>query len=68
MYWTKITEENYLSAESEGDLFDWLEGNIAQLEELTTLIRGDLTELQRKTLSALAVQDVHYRDIIEELA
>jgi len=32
------------------------------------LIRGELTELQRKTLSALAVQDVHYRDIIEELA
>ncbi|KAL4466850.1 hypothetical protein ABPG74_010447 [Tetrahymena malaccensis] len=68
IYWTKITEENYLSPESDGDLYDWLEGQMSQLEELTTLIRGDLTELQRKTLSALAVQDVHYRDIIEELA
>ncbi|EGR30170.1 hypothetical protein IMG5_139330 [Ichthyophthirius multifiliis] len=68
IYWTKITEENYLSPDADGDLFDWLEGNISQLEELTELIRGDLTDLQRKTLSALAVQDVHYRDIIEELA
>ncbi|EGR31243.1 hypothetical protein IMG5_115030 [Ichthyophthirius multifiliis] len=68
VYWTKITEENYLSGDSNGDLYDWLEGNISQLEELTELIRGQLTDLQRKTLSALAVQDVHYRDIIEELA
>jgi dynein heavy chain len=34
---------------------------------MTTLIRGDLTDLQRRVLAALVVQDVHYRDIIEQL-
>jgi len=25
--WTKITEENYLIPEADGDLYDWLDGN-----------------------------------------
>ena len=53
VFWTKITEENYLSPEAEGDLDDWYEANVALLDELTLLIRGDLTELQRRTLTAL---------------
>lgn len=67
-FWTKITEENYLSAEAQGDLQDWYEGNVGQLEELTELIRGELSDLQRRTVSALAVQDVHFRDIIDQLS
>ena len=33
IYWTKITEENYLNADAEGDLFDWLEGNICKKKD-----------------------------------
>lgn len=29
VFWTKITEENYLSTEAEGDLGDWYDGNVA---------------------------------------
>jgi FtsZ-interacting cell division protein ZipA len=41
---------------------------IASLNELTELINGELTDNQRRTMASLAVQDVHYRDIIEEMA
>lgn len=45
VFWTKITEENYLSADVEADLDDWFEANVLLLEELSLLIRGELTEL-----------------------
>ena len=32
------------------------------------LIRGNLTEVERRTLVALVTQDVHFRDIIENLS
>ena len=67
IYWTRITEENYLSGDEECDMDEWLTSNILQLEELTELIRGDLSFIQRRTLVALVTQDVHYRDIIEQL-
>jgi dynein heavy chain, axonemal len=34
---------------------------------LTELVRGNLTDLQRKIIVALVTVDVHARDIIEEL-
>lgn len=45
IFWTKITEENYLAADAEGDLDDWYDSNVAMLDELTLLIRGNLSEL-----------------------
>jgi dynein heavy chain len=27
VFWTKITEENYLGPDADGDLYDWFEGN-----------------------------------------
>ena len=48
-------------------LQNWSEQNTAQLEQLTLLIRGDLTELQRCILVALVTQDVHARDIVDTL-
>jgi hypothetical protein len=45
----------YLGDEAEGYLVDWLEGLMNQLEELTELIRGDLTSLQRKYLFYFAI-------------
>jgi len=38
-----------------------------QLLQLTELIRGQLTAIHRKTLVALITQDVHARDIVEQL-
>ena len=68
IYWTKITEEEYLASDAEGDIDDWYQINLAQLEELIQLIRGNLPPIKRKTLVALVTQDVHYRDIVEQLS
>ncbi|CAK72703.1 unnamed protein product (macronuclear) [Paramecium tetraurelia] len=67
IFWTKITEENYLQANAEGDLDDWYDANVTMLDELTQLIRGNLNELQRRTLLALVTQDVHFRDIVDNM-
>lgn len=67
VFWTKITEENYLSLEADGELDDWFDSNVSQLDELTLLIRGDLSDLQRRTLVALVTQDVHFRDIVDTM-
>lgn len=49
-------------------LNEWKEVNVKQLKELTILVRGHLTSLQRKIIVALVTTDVHARDIIENLA
>ena len=49
-------------------LNEWKEVNVKQLKELTFLVRGQLTSLQRKIIVALVTTDVHARDIVENLA
>jgi dynein heavy chain len=39
--------------------------NVTQLSELTELVRGKLTGIQRLSIVALVTQDVHNRDIVE---
>ena len=41
--------------------------NVTQLTELTELVRGKLTSIQRKSIVALVTQDVHNRDIVETM-
>lgn len=41
--------------------------NVRQLGGLTRLVRGDLSPLQRRVVSALITIDVHARDIVESL-
>jgi dynein heavy chain len=65
--WTKNTED-YLQPSIELDIFDWYQQNVDQLDELIKLIRGDLSEVERRTLVALVTQDVHFRDIIENMS
>ncbi len=48
-------------------LQDWFEMNEQQLIQLTELVRGELSSLQRKIIVALVTTDVHARDIIEGL-
>jgi dynein heavy chain len=48
-------------------LQEWYETNETQLGQLTELVRGKLTSLQRKIIVALVTTDVHARDIVEGL-
>ncbi len=69
IYWTKQAEEGYLLSdldlnEEVAGLDEYCYRIILDLEEVTELIRGDLTAIQRRVLVALVTQDVHYRDII----
>lgn len=69
--WTESTEAfiNEISENNnENALWDWLEGNKIQLMQLTDLINGGLTGIKHRSIIALITQDVHARDIIEELA
>ena len=65
IYWAKevlaaFGEEDPMSAMKEN-----VERSKLQLHDLTLLVRGDLTSLQRKTVSTLIVLDVHARDTLE---
>lgn len=48
-------------------LEDWLKTNVDQIEVLTELVRGQLSDLKRRAIVSLITVDVHARDIIEEL-
>jgi dynein heavy chain len=66
--WCFGTEEALTSRDSIQDaIADWYETNVAQLEELTQLVREDLPLVKRRSIVALVTQDVHNRDIIETL-
>lgn len=66
--WTTQTEDAIMGqASNPFSLEDWMGINVKQLEDLTELVRGELTELKRKVIVALITVDVHARDIVEEL-
>ena len=66
--WCSYTEGNINDmAQNPFALQDWYEQNEQQLAQLTELVRGKLTSLQRKIIVALVTTDVHARDIVEGL-
>jgi dynein heavy chain, axonemal len=66
IFWTKAVEEA-LGGEK-GALQTYADVCTGQLNDIVGLVRGDLTKLQRATLSALVVMDVHARDVTVDLA
>lgn len=66
--WTQNSEDSIHSqANDPFALQDWLDKQILQLETLTELVRGELSDIKRRVVVALITVDVHARDIIEEL-
>ena len=65
-FWTFEVEESIRSGSN--GLKEYVKKLNSQLNDIVNLVRGKLTKLQRKTIGALVVIDVHARDVIQELA
>jgi len=63
VYWTKEVAE----AIECGKLDDYYKKCQAQLSGLVHLVRGELSALERQTLSAVVTIDVHNRDVVKDL-
>ena len=66
MYWTRDVETAFKRAGHAG-VVEYLETLNMQLLDIVKLVRGNLTKMQRTTLGALCVIDVHARDVVEDL-
>eukprot|EP01029_Cantina_marsupialis_P009144 TRINITY_DN2137_c0_g5_i1.p1 TRINITY_DN2137_c0_g5~~TRINITY_DN2137_c0_g5_i1.p1 ORF type:complete len:3984 (-),score=1416.37 TRINITY_DN2137_c0_g5_i1:203-12154(-) len=64
--WSR-NSEMALRSEEPDSMENWFKTNLAQLSDLTALVRSDLSKLERKVIVALVTTDVHARDIIEQL-
>ena len=67
IFWTQ-TVETALATGDASKVKEVEENNTNQLTDIVGLVRGDLSKLERKTLSALVVMDVHARDVLTEMA
>lgn len=66
--WCSSTEAYINKNEVEPDaLAEWYQENVKQLKQLTELVRGKLSPIQRKIIVALVTTDVHARDIVGQL-
>ncbi|KAK3267509.1 hypothetical protein CYMTET_23939 [Cymbomonas tetramitiformis] len=69
IYWTTdVTEALKAEGEYPGSVKGVRMKNTSQLENIIELVRGNLSKLNRKTLEALVVMDVHARDVVAQLA
>jgi dynein heavy chain len=56
------------SRDNANALYDWYDLSVAQLQQLTGMVRGELQPIERRIIVALITTDVHNRDITERLA
>lgn len=66
MHWTAETEAAMLESGNEG-VHRYYEQLIGQLNDMVYLIRGKLSKMARVTIGALAVIDVHARDVMKKV-
>jgi len=67
VFWTKATGDAIREAGSQG-LRNYADTCTKQLMNIVNMVRGELTKLERATLSALIVIDVHARDTLSLMA
>ena len=67
MFWTSEVEAAIQDPEGNG-VANYAQRCTGQLDELVDLVRGSLTKLQRQSIGALVVLDVHARDMTVALA
>ena len=65
-HWTNEMEVLFVSEGAMGPL-TMFERQVAQLADMTKLVRGKLSGAARVTIGALTVIDVHARDVIKKL-
>jgi dynein heavy chain len=66
-HWTREVEESLKTGGNEG-CFAYYEQLKRQLEDMVILIRGNISKGARTTVGALAVVDVHARDVQKKMA
>lgn len=66
MHWTAETEAAMLEGGNEG-VHRYYEQLVGQLNDMVYLIRGKLSKMARVTIGALAVIDVHARDVMKKV-
>jgi dynein heavy chain len=65
--WTRGCEQAITDKNAKVAISRWYEAQIAQLSELTAMVRGNLSSQDRKKIVALITQDVHGRDVVGAL-
>eukprot|EP00775_Hariotina_reticulata_P007079 gene7079-7292_t len=68
VFWCQAVEEAFSAVDNAQELLQLHARCVIQLEELTALVRGPLSNLERKSVVALITTDVHHRDIVAELS
>ena len=66
VHWTAETEAAMLEGGNEG-VHRYHEQLVGQLNDMVYLIRGKLSKMARVTIGALAVIDVHARDVMKKV-
>ena len=66
IYWTQDMT-SAIENEGGGGVAKYAEQLTKQLSDIVLMVRGKITKLERSTISALVVLDVHARDVSEEI-